>query len=300
VEAGPDPALGAYPAAVAAGLTGVLGPALIGVYLHGSGALGGWSPERSDVDLLGVVARPLERRAKKVISARVNHPSLACPAPAGLELSLVTAAVAADPPKRPPFELHLSTGPSPQTHLGGPDATDPDLLLHFAVCRRAGVAVAGPDPVGVFAEPPRAWLLERAAAELRWAVRHGTFAYRVLTACRAWRYLEDDVLGSKVESGRWARIRLADARPTGGATSAPTDRGTSPEELPDRPGHPFGVPRTPPAGPLRPDPSGTAALVDAAVAAQTGLAPMPGAAADLAAADGFVAAVLERFQKAGG
>ena len=270
MEAGPDPALGAYPAAVAAGLTGVRGPALIGVYLHGSGALGGWSPERSDVDLLGVVARPLERRAKKVISARVNHPSLACPAPAGLELSLVTAAVAADPPKRPPFELHLSTGPSPQTHLGGPDATDPDLLLHFAVCRRAGVAVAGPDPVGVFAEPPRAWLLERAAAELRWAVRHGTFAYRVLTACRAWRYLEDDVLGSKVESGRWARIRLADARSPRGATSAP------------------------------PDLPGTAALVDAAVAAQTGLAPMPGAAADLAAADGFVAAVLERFQKAGG
>jgi len=123
--------------------------------------------------------------------------------------------------------------------------------------------VAGPDPVGVFAEPPRAWLLERAAAELRWAVRHGTFAYRVLTACRAWRYLEDDVLGSKVESGRWARTRLADARSTGGATSA--------------------------------DPPGTAALVDAAVAAQLGQAPMPGAAADLAAADRLVAAVLDRF-----
>ena len=79
MDAGPDPALGAYPAAVAAGLTGVLGPALIGVYLHGSGALGGWSPERSDVDLLGVVARPLERRAKREISSRLNHPSLGSP-----------------------------------------------------------------------------------------------------------------------------------------------------------------------------------------------------------------------------
>jgi len=73
--------------------------------------------------------------------------------------------------------------------------------------------------------------------------------------------LEDDVLGAKVESGRWARLRLAS-----GAEPA----------------------------------VGTAALVDAAVAAQRGLAPMPGAAADMAAADGFVAAVLERFQKAGG
>jgi hypothetical protein len=259
VTDGSDPALGGYPAAVAAGLAGVLGPALAGVYLHGSGALGGWSAERSDVDLLGVVARPLDRRAKRVISARLNHPSLTCPAPAGLELSLVTVAVAADPPRRPSFELHLTTGPSPQTHLGGPAATDPDLLLHFAVCRRAGVAVAGPDPVEVFAEPPRAWLLERTAAQLRWAVRHGSFAYRVLSACRAWRYLEDDVLGAKVESGRWARLRIADSRSTEGAV----------------------------------------ALVDAAVAAQLGLAPMPGAAAELAAADRFVAAVLDRFGEAG-
>jgi streptomycin 3"-adenylyltransferase len=251
--------LEAYPAAVTAGLTSVVGPALVGVYLHGSAALGGWSAERSDVDLLGVVARPLERRAKGEISARLNHPSLTCPAPAGLELSLVTAAVAADPPRRPPFELHVTTGPSPQLHLGGPAATDPDLLLHFAVCRRAGVAVTGPGPVEVFAEPPRMWLLERAAAELRWAVRHGTFAYRVLTACRAWRYLEDDVLGSKVESGQWARFRLGDDD-------------------------------TPP---------GAAALVDAAVAAQLGHAPVPAAAADLAAADRFVAAVLGRYREAG-
>jgi Domain of unknown function (DUF4111) len=260
--------LGAYPEAVAGALARVLGPALVGVYLHGSAALGGWSAEHSDVDLLGVVARPLDRRAKRVISARVNHPSLVCPARAGLELSLVTAAVAADPPRRPPFELHVSTGPSPQTHLGGPAAADPDLLLQFAVCRRGGVAVTGPAPVEVFAEPPRAWLLERAAAELRWATRHGSFAYRVLTACRAWRYLEDDVLGSKAESAGWARLQLAESRLTGDATSA-----------------------------LR-DPSGAVALVDAAVAARLGRAPMPAAAADLAAANRFVAAVLERFREA--
>ncbi|HSO52950.1 MAG TPA: hypothetical protein VL330_09415, partial [Actinomycetes bacterium] len=64
MDGGSVPVLDAYPAAVAAGLTRVLGPALVGVYLHGSGALGGWSAERSDVDLLGVVARPLELRAK--------------------------------------------------------------------------------------------------------------------------------------------------------------------------------------------------------------------------------------------
>jgi hypothetical protein len=95
-------------------------------------------------------------------------------------------------------------------------------------------------------------------------VRHGSFAYRVLTACRAWRYLEDDVLGAKVESGRWARVRLSD---------------------------PAGSPEPPP---------GAAALVDAAVAAQLGHAPLPDAAADLAAADQFVATVLDRFREGQG
>ncbi|MGH2816677.1 MAG: aminoglycoside adenylyltransferase domain-containing protein, partial [Actinomycetota bacterium] len=118
---------------------------------------------------------------------------------------------------------------------------------------------AGPGPPEVFADPPRAWLLDRVAAELRWALGHGSVASRVLTACRAWRYLEDDVLGAKVESGRWARLRLADD----------------------------------------PGPSGAAALVDAAVAAQLGHAPVPAATADLAGADRFVAAVLERFREAG-
>ncbi|MFL6184318.1 MAG: hypothetical protein ACJ745_05670 [Actinomycetes bacterium] len=253
---GPDPALGAYAAAVAAGLTRVLGPALVGLYLHGSAAMGGWSAEHSDVDLLGVVARPLDRRVKRVISARLHHPSLVSPAPVGLELSLVTAAVAADPPRRPPFELQVRTGPSPHTHLGGPAAADPDLLLAFAACRRAGVAVAGPGPPEVFADPPRAWLLDRVAAELRWALGQGSVASRVLTACRAWRYLEDDVLGAKVDSARWARLRLAGA---GGA--------------------------------------GAADLVDEAVAAHLGLAPMPVAPADRRRARELVADVLDRFRE---
>jgi len=107
--------------------------------------------------------------------------------------------------------------------------------------------VSGAPPGEVFAEPPRAWLLEQAAEELRWAVRHGSFADRVLNACRAWRLLEDGELCSKVDGGEWARARA--------------------------------------------DP----ALVDAALAAQRGLAPLPDAAADLAAADRFVAAVLDRF-----
>jgi streptomycin 3"-adenylyltransferase len=224
-----DPALDAYLQQVAAGLARALGPTLAGLYLHGSAALGGWSAERSDVDLLGVVARPLGRRAKQVAAARLLHPALVCPAAGGLELSLVTAAVAADPPRRPPFELHVNTGPEGAGHhLGGPGAVDPDLLLYFEVCRRSGVAVRGAPPAEVFASPPRAWLLEQAAEELRWALQNRGFTYRVLTACRAWRLLEDGELCSKLDGGEWARRRLVDPALVDAALAAPRGRAPAP------------------------------------------------------------------------
>jgi aminoglycoside adenylyltransferase-like protein len=246
-----DPLLDAYLAAVAAGLAHVLGPALVGAYLHGSVVLGGWSATHSDVDLLAVASRPLDGHEKQVIASRLHHPSLRCPG-AGLEFSLVTAEVAAAPPWLPPFELHVTTGRQVKAADGAGEPGDADLLLSFAVCRRSGVAVAGPPPAEVFAEPPRDWLLERSAGELRWAMGHGTsFAYRVLVACRAWRFVDEDVLDSKVGAGQWARQLVAEP-----------------------------------------------AVVDAALAAQRGLAPMPTAAADLAAADRFVRQVLDRLAAA--
>jgi aminoglycoside adenylyltransferase-like protein len=248
-----DPVIDAYLAAVAAGLGNVLGPALVGVYLHGSAVMGGWSRERSDVDVLAVTGRPLDPREKQVVAARLQHPSLSGPG-AGLELSLVTAAVAVDPPWLPPFELHVATGREIKVTDGAREPGDADLILSFALCRRSGHAVAGPPPAEVFAEPPRPWLLERSAEELRWALRHPTsFAYRVLTACRAWRLLEEDVLDSKVGAGEWARPLVADP-----------------------------------------------AVIDAALAAQRDLAPMPTSPADLRRADRFVAAVLDRFGPAPG
>ena len=83
-------------------------------------------------------------------------------------------------------------------------------------------------------------------------LRPSTAIWPWLTACRAWRFLDSDMLDSKVGAREWARPRLPDQR-----------------------------------------------VVDAALAAQRGWAPMPDSAADLAAADRFVAAVLERFAEAG-
>ena len=90
-----------------------------------------------------------------------------------------------------------------------------ELLIDLAVCRRLGLRVSGPPAKKLIGEVPDAWLEEAMRASVEWARRHlhhpfhdplGHFA--VLNACRAERYLKEDVLCSKLEGGEWARQRL--------------------------------------------------------------------------------------------
>jgi hypothetical protein len=81
----------------------------------------------------------------------------------------------------------------------------------------------------VFAPVPRRWLLRGMERELAWAREHAPAEYQVLNACRAWRFADEDVLGSKLDGGRWARKRLDDpgvvdlaiARRSGGSPRTP-------------------------------------------------------------------------------
>ncbi len=86
---------------------------------------------------------------------------------------------------------------------------DADLVMHFAVCRERGRIVLGPPPEEVFAPIPRVWLLRALAGEMAWAEEHAPPEYRVLNACRSWRYAVEGVIGSKVEGGEWARDRMS-------------------------------------------------------------------------------------------
>lgn len=189
---------------LAAVLEAELGAGLVGVYLHGSAVLGGFHPVASDVDVLAVIAGPVDAAVQARVGARLAAAGR-CPG-SGLEMSVITAATAADLGVCP-FEVHLSTGVDPKVVPGADHAGDPDLVLHVEVCRRAGYAVHGPPPAEVFGLVPRARLLAAVAGEVRWGAGHGSVAYAVLNACRAERYAVEGVLSSKVAAGQWARAR---------------------------------------------------------------------------------------------
>ena len=197
-----DEACRAYADAVAGVLGEALGPALVGVYLHGSAAFGDYDPARSDVDILAVCAAPLTASERARLGARLGREAVPCPAPAGLEFSLVTQAAARDPARDPPYELH---GWDEHGRMrSGDDRGDPDLPLHFAVVRQIGIAVWGPPAADVVRDVPPDERIALVADELDWAVAHASRSTQVLTACRAWALSVDGRFRSKRGAAEWA------------------------------------------------------------------------------------------------
>ncbi|TQW00491.1 hypothetical protein V2A60_001570 [Cordyceps javanica] len=187
---------------------------LTGIYLHGSAVLGGFDPRQSDLDVLVVVSRRMTATQSAAVVDAVSEKALPCPA-AGLEMSVVTEMVAANPnAPAPAFELHLTTAASDSKVVHGRDGDgDPDLVLHFSVCREKGKSLGRFAARGVrevFGAVPRKHITAQLHDELQWAASEAPRHYAVLNASRAWRFLATGQLVSKVAGGEWALSRMED------------------------------------------------------------------------------------------
>jgi predicted nucleotidyltransferase len=219
---GVDPEAQRYLDDVVSTLRDSLGAGLVGVYLHGSLAMGGFCPGRSDVDVLAVCAEPLSHEHSIALGdALVVIPRLR--SGTDLELSLVTDAALRTPSAAPSFEAHVSTHEQPFVVDGHDRPGDEDLVIHFAMARARGRSLQGPDPREVFPEPDRTSLLRAFLGDIEWAREHGaagweghdmpecaSMAYQVLNGARCLRYLETGDLGSKVEGAAWLERRDTD------------------------------------------------------------------------------------------
>ena len=223
-----------------------LGADLIGVYLHGSLAMGAFTPGRSDIDVIAVCTTSISSER----SVALGKALAAIPTPRSggdLEFNLVADDAMRAPFTGPGFEVRVNTHEEPFV-VDGHDRPDDYLATDYAMVRARGRSLYGPGPREAIPEPDRAVLIraflddhEVARSEgAAWWGGHdlpesASMAYLVLNGARTLRYLETGELGSKAEGAAWleqhdpdpsvhALLEAALTYQRGGAPDQPDER----------------------------------------------------------------------------
>ncbi len=199
-----------------AGIQTIIPDKLVGIYLHGSLALGCFNPQNSDLDLLVVTRRGLTAAEKRRAIALLLQQSRA---PHPIEISFLRRNDLR--PWRYPtaFDLHygedwrdrftrdLASGAWRRWNARGqPRPRDPDLAAHVTVLRARGRVLLGPPIAELFPTVPREHYLTSIRSDLVWARDRlaENPVYAILNACRVYSYVREGRIASKAEGGEWA------------------------------------------------------------------------------------------------
>lgn len=199
-------------------LSDYLGKALIGVYVHGSMALGRFLPARSDLDMLIVVDRPLapEERYKLMIAFLSLHKH-----PIPVEASVVLKSDLEAWTHPLPYQFHFSEHWRKrfQAMEAREDdtlwrfrgqATDHDLACHVRLTKLRGITVHGPAASELLPDVPEEhfWDAIRRDADDHLKASGDLECGGILSLLRIWSYREEGIIYSKADAGRWAAERL--------------------------------------------------------------------------------------------
>ena len=191
------------------------GASLVGVYLHGSLAMGCFNPGCSDIDLMVVVNRAPTDGVKRRYMDRIVALNEMAPAK-GIEMSVVLRDVCRPFVYPTPFELHFSATHlewyrrDPDDYVRNMRGADRDLAAHFTIIRRRGLALVGPEPAEVFGEVPQADYLDSIWRDVEGAREDVRLdpVYVILNLCRVLAFARDGAVLSKREGGEWGRKNL--------------------------------------------------------------------------------------------
>ena len=207
-----DEATADYIREAAERLRAILGDDLIGVYLIGSGSMGGFDPRTSDVDMAAVVTGPLRPDQKQEIVRDLGHPIFPCPV-RKLELVVYGAGAVTGPSPTLFWELNMNTGPDIGVEASFDPSTEPGhwFVLDVAMARTHAHPLLGPPPDVLFGEIPHQRVLRALLGSTGWHLRNDPQGVQsVLSACRAWRWVEEATWSPKPEAALWARARTPD------------------------------------------------------------------------------------------
>ncbi|MBS4201875.1 DUF4111 domain-containing protein [Bacillus sp. FJAT-49732] len=194
------------------------GPNLIGIYLHGSLAMGSYYRPKSDIDIIIVVKRRLENETARCVGTTIALESQKRPTIGDIELSIITKEVAKHVPVPTPYELHYSTEWAEKILNNeveySKEVTDSDLPSHLTYVVQRGICLAGQPIQDVFGQYPWNMLIESVIYDLEWILDEDhileTPYYSILNICRVFQLVSENSqrVHSKDEGGEWGLLHL--------------------------------------------------------------------------------------------
>lgn len=202
----------------------VLGPDVVGAYLHGSSVVGGLRP-RSDLDILVVSRRPTTRDEKRRLverllaissverfrtDSRAVPPELRRP----LELTIVVQSLMRPWRYPPSFDFQYGDWWRREFESGNlepwPTTTNPDLASLITMVLLANRPLLGPPPADVLDPVPRADYIRAIAGDIDKLLGDLDSDTRnvILTLVRIWSTLATDLIRSKDAAATWALAQL--------------------------------------------------------------------------------------------
>lgn len=188
----------------------IFGNNLVGIYLHGSMAMGCFNPMKSDVDILVIVEEAVTDVQKKMFMEVIVTLNDSAPAK-GIEMSLVRSKYCKNFVYPTPFDLHFSVmhlnwyKNNPEEYIKKMNGTDPDLAAHFVITKNRGIVLYGKAISEVFVEIPIEAYLDSIKRDIMGSEAEVITnpIYILLNLCRVLAYVQDRLVLSKKEGGEW-------------------------------------------------------------------------------------------------
>lgn len=212
-----------FVAKIAAEIMKVVGEDTVGVYLHGSLAMGGFNPAHSDIDLIAVTENELTIKAKQaLVGLFLTHSSQPYP----IEISFLNQAQLHKWQHPSPYDFHFSehwrsryeeeVGKEPEFYVQEEIDTDWDLAAHLTIMHKCGICIIGKPVQNTFPAIPKADYVSSIFVDYEECMEtiYVNPVYGILNGLRVYWYLKEGRISSKKEAGDWgARTLPEEVRP---------------------------------------------------------------------------------------
>ncbi|GGA43866.1 aminoglycoside adenylyltransferase domain-containing protein [Psychrobacillus lasiicapitis] len=180
---------------------------LVGFYLHGSLAMGGFNPKNSDIDILVVTADSISIETKRILAKLFLECSNN---PFPVEVSFLNEAHLKDWDYPTPFDFHYSEQwrnryEEETAFLKDMPKTDADLAAHITITNHRGIVIWGRAISEVFPIVPKTHYISSILSDFEDCVKNIVRdpVYCTLNLLRVYWYVKEGVISSKQEAGDW-------------------------------------------------------------------------------------------------